>query len=629
MTCGTPVKCPEVSTFRSLRTLLIQRQFLTYAIMNTRDHDDDAPKRNPPADPLAFGADEWLSAYYDGELSGEQREQRRAMLEAQPQLQERLNEFASISKLFCQLPAESLASNLPERVLRRAEQEMLIGGASVDTSAANGMGPNAVEPNPRTSIDTDRQPPSRTMARRFWWVPAALAAMLTGVMLVPTLRKPNFVARSIPTDSATSPTRPIDSEEKRSSLASPPHEPASAFSASEGAAADAPEVALSERADSDVGEFGQRTFGVLRDESRTEQERGGSNADTYAAERTESARVDGTAHGGRAQHIRNAADGLASELRILEIVMPVKSPSTTAARAPTRQRKAGQGLTADADDDLAERADDFQAGHIFSIEGTESEVRDWLGNFHEAGARVQWQTLDARPGEQIVKALQTPVDDMMPGEELEQETDEQPANLANEAIARAAPQVGASSLLAPGDGRDESASLQRGTPWDRRTSTISRRAVSQPLSKLFAQAEPNIAGPATFQNVIVVEPPNSSELAELARQNITFGEPTSLAEWADAPREQAVSESTTEYDDPTPKSRSDRSHEIATPTLASAKQLSHGQVQRFVWIHPSWDPSGSATRTNAALEGSKPATEKGEPAGPDSRMENELHESSE
>ena len=152
--------------------------------MNTPDRN---PNEQPPGDEL-------LSAYLDNEMSAADRAALESQLEQDPALRESLAELETLSQMLHKLPPQALSDRFAEGVLRRAERQMLLGDAApspIDTSVA--VTPTVPDTSQGASV------------RRYWWIPAALAALLAGVLFVPSLIPRANVAQMDEAPNATQP----------------------------------------------------------------------------------------------------------------------------------------------------------------------------------------------------------------------------------------------------------------------------------------------------------------------------------------------------------------------------------------------------------------------------------------
>lgn len=111
-----------------------------------------------------------LSAYFDGELQGEELERAKRRLLEHPEEQRNLDEFAALGKRLKELPRTSLGDQFAQRVLRRAEREIL--------SPAGG---EALPPGPVRAWASRM----RTSRRPWVYAGAAAAAAVVLVLLRP------------------------------------------------------------------------------------------------------------------------------------------------------------------------------------------------------------------------------------------------------------------------------------------------------------------------------------------------------------------------------------------------------------------------------------------------------------
>src|SRR5688500_10211116 len=95
--------------------------------------------------------EELLSAYLDGECTADEQVETEARIAASPELRQLVDDLRHVRASLEILPQHRLEANFAERVLRRAEREVLTGGHDL----AHTVAPTAVEdpsPPPATSI---------------------------------------------------------------------------------------------------------------------------------------------------------------------------------------------------------------------------------------------------------------------------------------------------------------------------------------------------------------------------------------------------------------------------------------------------------------------------------------------
>lgn len=107
--------------------------------------------------------DELLSAYVDGELTGDQLAQVEQRLAVDPQARQLVDELRTLSQEVQSLPVETVGDDLRETIRQRAERAMLLGDEERTTSRADG----------------DRG------SRRWVWAAMALAASLFLMVVMP------------------------------------------------------------------------------------------------------------------------------------------------------------------------------------------------------------------------------------------------------------------------------------------------------------------------------------------------------------------------------------------------------------------------------------------------------------
>ena len=83
--------------------------------------------------------DEFLSAFYDGELSPAEADSLRKYVEATPDARRELDDFKRISQLLGELPGEKLGPEFRAQVMQTAEREMLIPAAEATARRARSL----------------------------------------------------------------------------------------------------------------------------------------------------------------------------------------------------------------------------------------------------------------------------------------------------------------------------------------------------------------------------------------------------------------------------------------------------------------------------------------------------------
>ncbi|MDZ4819750.1 MAG: zf-HC2 domain-containing protein [Planctomycetota bacterium] len=143
-------------------------------------------------------ADEMISAYLDGELEPQQQRLVEAQLAASPDLRQLLEELQSVRKSLSLLPRLSLDADFAERVLRRAERQMLSEPPSIlETTDSSGPAENIVPFVAASSPRAERPSPHseqlpdapRRSLRPLLWAAVAVAAV---VMIWVTNRGPQL-----------------------------------------------------------------------------------------------------------------------------------------------------------------------------------------------------------------------------------------------------------------------------------------------------------------------------------------------------------------------------------------------------------------------------------------------------
>ncbi len=136
-----------------------------------------------------FDNDERISAYLDGELSADEQAQFEERLAESAELRTLVEELRALRGSLDLLPRHKLEADFAERILRRAEKEMLIGGGG---SNAGGGDAATARPAPLVrSVADDDQAAGRLarMQRRairpLVYVAAAIAAAVMIVVFTP------------------------------------------------------------------------------------------------------------------------------------------------------------------------------------------------------------------------------------------------------------------------------------------------------------------------------------------------------------------------------------------------------------------------------------------------------------
>lgn len=140
-----------------------------------------------------FADDELASAYLDGELAPDDRARFEQQLAERPELRQLVEELRGLRASFEGLPRYRLEPDFAERVLRRAEREMLSARQAVDGAReAGGSTPAAA----RLSAAVERATPARSgglswsrLARPLGYVAVALAAAVAVMVFNPDARR--------------------------------------------------------------------------------------------------------------------------------------------------------------------------------------------------------------------------------------------------------------------------------------------------------------------------------------------------------------------------------------------------------------------------------------------------------
>ncbi|MEX2140946.1 MAG: hypothetical protein WD894_16900 [Pirellulales bacterium] len=163
--------------------------------MNDRHHnpsDFDRLPDEPGGD--AFERDEvlneeLLSAYLDGECTADEQADAEARITASPELRQLVDDLRNVRTSLEVLPQHRLEANFAERVLRRAEREVLTGDRGLTRAATAAADHQA--PSPAASVTPIRRERFGSArfgsARPFLWTVAALAA---AILILVTNREP-------------------------------------------------------------------------------------------------------------------------------------------------------------------------------------------------------------------------------------------------------------------------------------------------------------------------------------------------------------------------------------------------------------------------------------------------------
>lgn len=165
--------------------------------MNDRHHNPSDFARSPAdAGRDAFDrderlSDELLSAYLDGECTAEEQAEVEALIAANPELRQLAEDLRNVRANLELLPQHRLEANFAERVLRRAEREVLTGDRGLTRAPATAADVATGEHETKSSAQSVS--PSRRersgFARPFLWTVAALAA---AVLILITNRDPEI-----------------------------------------------------------------------------------------------------------------------------------------------------------------------------------------------------------------------------------------------------------------------------------------------------------------------------------------------------------------------------------------------------------------------------------------------------
>ena len=160
--------------------------------MDDRNHTHR--NTNDAANPRAQGAETpaedfgeaILSAYLDGECTASQQAQIEEQIAASAELRQLVDELRNVRSHLELLPQYRLEPDFAERVLRRTEQEVLVGGGNwTDHGAADAATVAPATPPAVSAVPSEQERSGR--ARPFVWTLAALAA---AVLILITNREP-------------------------------------------------------------------------------------------------------------------------------------------------------------------------------------------------------------------------------------------------------------------------------------------------------------------------------------------------------------------------------------------------------------------------------------------------------
>jgi hypothetical protein len=155
------------------------------------DRSPDEPGRDAFARDEALN-EELLSAYLDGECTADEQADAEARIAASPELRQLVDDLRNVRASLEILPQHRLEANFAERVLRRAEREVLTGDR--DSTSSSAVATAALErqaPSPVSGIaPAHREQFGNAQfgsARPFLWTVAALAA---AILILVTNREP-------------------------------------------------------------------------------------------------------------------------------------------------------------------------------------------------------------------------------------------------------------------------------------------------------------------------------------------------------------------------------------------------------------------------------------------------------
>ena len=169
------------------------RKGIDISEMDDRHHNPSNFDRSPDgAGRDAFERDdafseELLSAYLDGECTAGEQAEAEARIAASPELRQLVDDLRNVRASLELLPQHRLEANFAERVLRRAEREVLTGDRTFAQAVAQKAPAVAHRaPSPATSTQLNRRERFGS-SRPFLWSVAALAA---AILIVITNREP-------------------------------------------------------------------------------------------------------------------------------------------------------------------------------------------------------------------------------------------------------------------------------------------------------------------------------------------------------------------------------------------------------------------------------------------------------
>lgn len=312
--------------------------------------------------------DELLSAYLDDELSEADRSALKRQLADSADLRESLAELESLRAMFKALPAHELPDTFADRVLREAEHQMLLGLAGEDTATG-------ASPPPST------RPAKRGRSRWLIWVPAALAATLIGILLVPPWfdksemaqidRDPLQRAAEEEGDSAAAPA----DESLRRDQPVPPA--GSRYSVADDGALPEGRVSDTEH------RLGLSGSEVVNGEAR-------KRSAIVMGERAEADNFDASRYGARAASAKTEFGvDHPSQALLVEVQLPPAAQYFAQARSQEALQEASEVAGAPASDTTA------PLGEVYAVQGSPEEVNALLVNWQNSGALIQNLPLDA------------------------------------------------------------------------------------------------------------------------------------------------------------------------------------------------------------------------------------------
>lgn len=153
---------------------------------NDRRQHDERPRGEPPERDDVFG-DELISAYLDGELAGAERAAVEERLATNADFRQAVEELRALRSHFELLPQYQLESSFAEKVIRRSEREVLIGGAPLPQDRHAPALASQVEAS--ASSAADASPDRSGSLRPFVWAFLAVAA---GLLIMVLNRAPDI-----------------------------------------------------------------------------------------------------------------------------------------------------------------------------------------------------------------------------------------------------------------------------------------------------------------------------------------------------------------------------------------------------------------------------------------------------